>query len=289
MGEDPNAQGNSRRWIIQECENSLRRLGHRLDRPVPDPPAGPELIDIDETLGGAERPRAPGQGPLHRLVHLPGRRHRRGPVGGREARPRALRLRAAALLAARPRASRPTCSRPSSATAWAPSPGARWPAAGSRATTGWAPRSPTSQCGPSGSRSATTCRNPSNQRKLEVAEQLAKLAEDSGMSLVHLAVAFVIAHPGVTSAIIGPRTMEQLETQLGAADVTLGRRRARRHRPDQPARAQPQPGRRRVHAAVARSTRGCAAADQARRRPGPDPVLVAGQRAPGRGSRRSSW
>jgi aryl-alcohol dehydrogenase-like predicted oxidoreductase len=41
------------------------------------------------------------------------------------------------------------------------------------------------------------------------------------MSLVHLAVAFVLAHPGVTSAIIGPRTMEQLETQLGAADVTL--------------------------------------------------------------------
>jgi aryl-alcohol dehydrogenase-like predicted oxidoreductase len=62
---------------------------------------------------------------------------------------------------------------------------------------------------------------PSNQHKLEVADQLAKVAESSGMSLVHLAVAFVLAHPGVTSAIIGPRTMEQLETQLGAADVSL--------------------------------------------------------------------
>jgi aryl-alcohol dehydrogenase-like predicted oxidoreductase len=62
---------------------------------------------------------------------------------------------------------------------------------------------------------------PGNQQKLEVADALAKLAESSGISLVHLAVAFVLVHPGVTSAIIGPRTMEQLETQLGAIDVTL--------------------------------------------------------------------
>jgi aryl-alcohol dehydrogenase-like predicted oxidoreductase len=62
---------------------------------------------------------------------------------------------------------------------------------------------------------------PGNQRKLEVAEQLAQLAEKSEMSLIHLALAFVIRHPGVTSAIIGPRTMEHLESQLGAADVVL--------------------------------------------------------------------
>ena len=41
------------------------------------------------------------------------------------------------------------------------------------------------------------------------------------MSLIHLAIAFVIRHPAVTAAIIGPRTMEQLESQLGAADVAL--------------------------------------------------------------------
>jgi aryl-alcohol dehydrogenase-like predicted oxidoreductase len=41
------------------------------------------------------------------------------------------------------------------------------------------------------------------------------------MSLVHLAIAFVIQHPGVTAAIIGPRTMEHLESQVGAAEVTL--------------------------------------------------------------------
>src|SRR5205085_3586734 len=62
---------------------------------------------------------------------------------------------------------------------------------------------------------------PSNQRKLDAVEELAKLAEQAGVSLIHLAIAFVIRHPAVTSAIIGPRTMEQLESQLGAEDVAL--------------------------------------------------------------------
>ena len=62
---------------------------------------------------------------------------------------------------------------------------------------------------------------PGNQAKLEAAEQLAVLAEEAGLSLIHLALAFVINHPAVTSAIIGPRTMDQLESQLGAADVVL--------------------------------------------------------------------
>jgi aryl-alcohol dehydrogenase-like predicted oxidoreductase len=47
------------------------------------------------------------------------------------------------------------------------------------------------------------------------------LAEETGLSLIHMALAFVNQHPAVTSAIIGPRTMEQLEGQLGAGDVTL--------------------------------------------------------------------
>src|SRR5207237_8845912 len=57
---------------------------------------------------------------------------------------------------------------------------------------------------------------PENQRKLEVVEQLAELAEQVGLSLIHLALAFVIRHPAVTAAIVGPRTLEQLEGQLGA-------------------------------------------------------------------------
>ncbi len=62
---------------------------------------------------------------------------------------------------------------------------------------------------------------PGNQAKLEAAEQLAVLAEKSGLSLIQLALAFVIQHPAITSAIIGPRTMDHLEGQLEAADVTL--------------------------------------------------------------------
>ena len=63
--------------------------------------------------------------------------------------------------------------------------------------------------------------NPDNARKLEAAEALAQLADEAGLSLIHLALAFVLAHPAVTAPIIGPRTMEQLESQLGAADVQL--------------------------------------------------------------------
>jgi aryl-alcohol dehydrogenase-like predicted oxidoreductase len=62
---------------------------------------------------------------------------------------------------------------------------------------------------------------PANQRKFDAAVALGELAEDAGLTLIELALAFVIRHPAVTSAIIGPRTMEHLESQLPAADVTL--------------------------------------------------------------------
>jgi aryl-alcohol dehydrogenase-like predicted oxidoreductase len=62
---------------------------------------------------------------------------------------------------------------------------------------------------------------PENQRKLEAVEQLAGVADDAGVSLIELAIAFVVNHPAVTSAIVGPRTMEQLDSQLPAADVAL--------------------------------------------------------------------
>jgi aryl-alcohol dehydrogenase-like predicted oxidoreductase len=52
-------------------------------------------------------------------------------------------------------------------------------------------------------------------------ERLVALSQEAGISMVHLALAFTLAHPAGTSPIIGPRTMEQLEDQLGAADVHL--------------------------------------------------------------------
>ena len=62
---------------------------------------------------------------------------------------------------------------------------------------------------------------PANQAKLEAADALGKLADETGISLIHMALAFVIRHPAVTAAIIGPRTLEHLESQLGAAEVEL--------------------------------------------------------------------
>jgi aryl-alcohol dehydrogenase-like predicted oxidoreductase len=62
---------------------------------------------------------------------------------------------------------------------------------------------------------------PENQRKLEAAGQLGELADKAGITLIEMAIAFVLRHPAITSAIIGPRTMEHLESQLTAADIEL--------------------------------------------------------------------
>jgi aryl-alcohol dehydrogenase-like predicted oxidoreductase len=60
-----------------------------------------------------------------------------------------------------------------------------------------------------------------NHRKLDIVETLAQMAEQESMTLIDLAIAFAINHPAVTAAIIGPRTMDQLESQLAGAEVTL--------------------------------------------------------------------
>jgi aryl-alcohol dehydrogenase-like predicted oxidoreductase len=60
-----------------------------------------------------------------------------------------------------------------------------------------------------------------NQRKLDAIEQLEKVAADAGVSLTHLAIAWSVGHRAVTSTIIGPKTKDQLDDLLGAADVTL--------------------------------------------------------------------
>jgi aryl-alcohol dehydrogenase-like predicted oxidoreductase len=64
-------------------------------------------------------------------------------------------------------------------------------------------------------------RLPENQRKLDAADAFAALAEEAGVSLIHLALAFVLRHPAVSSAIIGPRTLEHLESQLAATELVL--------------------------------------------------------------------
>ena len=102
MGDDPNQLGNSRRWIIREVEDVAAAAGDRLDRPLPDPPARGRHRHRGDARR-AHRPRAPGQGPLHRLLDVPAVADRRGTVGRARPRAAALRLRAAAVLDARAR------------------------------------------------------------------------------------------------------------------------------------------------------------------------------------------
>jgi aryl-alcohol dehydrogenase-like predicted oxidoreductase len=61
----------------------------------------------------------------------------------------------------------------------------------------------------------------SDELRLDAVEQIIPLAEEAGLPITHLAMAFTIAHPGVTSAIIGPRTMDQLDDLLAGIEVTL--------------------------------------------------------------------
>lgn len=60
-----------------------------------------------------------------------------------------------------------------------------------------------------------------NQRKLEATLALGELADDTGISLIEMSIAFILRHPTITAAIIGPRTMDHLESQLGAAELEL--------------------------------------------------------------------
>jgi aryl-alcohol dehydrogenase-like predicted oxidoreductase len=218
MGDDPNMAGNSRRWIMRACEESLRRLGtdyidlYQVHRPEPD-------TDIEETLGalsdlvhqGKVRYLGSSTFPSSAIVEaqwVADRRHLERFVC--EQPPYSILVRGieAELL--------PTCQRYGMGViAWSPLAGGwlsgKWRLGRDDLTSRRAARIP----------GRYDLSKPENQKKLEAADALAVLAEEDKMSLVHLALAFVINHPAVTAAIIGPRTREHLDTQLDAVDVTL--------------------------------------------------------------------
>jgi aryl-alcohol dehydrogenase-like predicted oxidoreductase len=218
MGDDPNEYGNSRRWIVREVDNSLRRLKtdwidlYQIHRPEAD-------TDIDETLGAltdlirAGKVRYIGSStfPPSEVVEAQWVAERRGRERFVcEQPPYSIIARAieAELL--------PTCQRYGmGAIAWSPL-GGGWLSGRYRKDRDL-PESRRAQMLPQ--RYDMSLHE--NQRKLDAVDALARLAEENGMSLVELAIAFVIRHPAITAAIIGPRTMEQLEGQLGAADVKL--------------------------------------------------------------------
>jgi aryl-alcohol dehydrogenase-like predicted oxidoreductase len=218
MGDDPNERGNSRRWLIQECEASLRRLGtdwidlyqiHRWD----------PHTDHDETLGaltdlvrtGKVRYVGSSTYPPSSIVAAQWTADRRGRERFVcEQPPYSMLVRGveAEVL--------PICQEYGMGVIpWSP-------LAGGWLTGRWRK----GQEPPPSTRAQRIPQRydlslPENQRKLDAADALAQLADASGMTLIHMAIAFVIGHPAVTAAIIGPRTMEQLESQLGAVDVRL--------------------------------------------------------------------
>jgi aryl-alcohol dehydrogenase-like predicted oxidoreductase len=218
MGEDPNEFGNSRRWITREVENSLRRLKtdwidlYQIHRPEAD-------TDIDETLGAlsdlihAGKVRYIGSStfPASQIVEAQWVAQRRGRERFVcEQPPYSILIRQveADVL--------PTCQRwGMGVIPWSPLAGG-WLTGRYRLGTE-VPKSRRAERIPS----RYDMSLPGNQRKLEAADALAKLAEEAGITLIEMAIAFVISHPAVTAAIIGPRTMEHLESQLTAADVHL--------------------------------------------------------------------
>ena len=218
MDDDPNHRGNSRRWIVQEVESSLRRLGtdwidlYQIHRPDPN-------TDIDETLGALTdlvqqgKVRYIGSSSFSGAARSWRRSGRRASVAWSASVPSSRPTRCSCA------GSSSTCCRRAQRHGMGIL--TYSPLAGGWLSGSWsADSSPTS---PARQRLAARfdMSLPENQRKLEAVEQLAKVADDAGIPLIELAIAFVVNHPAVTSAIIGPRTMEQLESQLPAAGVEL--------------------------------------------------------------------
>jgi aryl-alcohol dehydrogenase-like predicted oxidoreductase len=218
MGDDPNEFGNSRRWIVREVENSLRRLRtdwidlYQIHRPELD-------TDIDETLGAltdlvrAGKVRYIGSStfPASAIVEAQWVAEKRGRERFVcEQPPYSLLVRGveADVL--------PTCRRYGMGVIpWSPLAGGwlsgRWRKGADDLTSRRSALVP----------ARYDLSVPENQRKLDAADALGTLADEAGMTLIEMALAFVIRHPAVTAAIIGPRTMEHLESQLPAVDVQL--------------------------------------------------------------------
>jgi aryl-alcohol dehydrogenase-like predicted oxidoreductase len=219
MGDDPNRRGASRRRIINGVEDSLRRLGtdwidlYQIHRPDPS-------TDIEETLGaltdlvqqGKVRYVGSSTYPAAEIVEAQwAARDRRLERFVCEQPPYSILVRGieAEVL--------PTCARYGMGVIpWAPLASGwlsgRWRKGAEQPGSTRAERLP----------ARYDLSLPGNQKKLDVVDELAQLAEAAGMTLIELAIAFVLNHPAVTAPIIGPRTMEHLESQLAAADVVLG-------------------------------------------------------------------
>ena len=211
MGDDPNQRGNSRRWIMTAVENSLRRLQtdyidlYQIHRPDPD-------TDIEETLSALSdlihsgKVRAIGSSamPASDIVEAQWVAERRGLERFRAEQPAYSILNRGIEAEVLPVAQRYGIG----TLVWSP--------LAKGMLTGRIRKGQQTDL-----RRAAMLTSFSDERRLDVVEQIIPLAEKAGLPMTHLAMAFAIAHPGVTSAILGPRTMEQFDDLLAGVDVTL--------------------------------------------------------------------
>jgi aryl-alcohol dehydrogenase-like predicted oxidoreductase len=211
MGTDPNQQGASRRWIMTAIENSLRRLQtdhidvYQLHRPDPE-------TDVEETLSamtdlvrsGKVRAIGTSKMPASDIVEAQWVAERRGLERFRTEQPPYSILNRGIEREVLPVAQRYGMG----ILVWGP--------LGQGMLTGRVRRGQDTDV-----RRAKMHKAFSDDRRLDVVEQLIPLAQEAGLSMTHLAMAFAIAHPGVTSALLGARTMEQLDDLLAGVDVAL--------------------------------------------------------------------
>jgi aryl-alcohol dehydrogenase-like predicted oxidoreductase len=211
LGDDPNHQGASRRWITTAVEGSLRRLRtdhidlYQIHRPDPD-------TDIEETLSALSdlihsgKVRAIGTSalPASDIVEAQWVAERRGLERFRTDQPPY-----SILTRSIEREVLPVAQRYGMGTlVWGP--------LGQGMLTGRVRKGERNDL-----RRAHLVKHLNDERRIDVVERLIPLAKDAGMPLTHLAMAFAIAHPGVTSALLGPRTMEHLDDLLAGVDVVL--------------------------------------------------------------------
>ena len=217
MGDERNHRGSSRRWLVTALDNSLRRLDvdhvdlyqiHRWDPATSDEETLSALTDLQRA--GKIRAFGSSTFPAYRIVQAQwaAREHHLGRYVTEQ--PSYSILQRGIETHVLP----VTQEYGLGVLAWSP------------LASGWL--SGAVRAG----REITTSRSkvlpqrfdltdPANQARLDAVEKLTKIADQAALSLIQLSLGFVTAHPAVTSALIGPRTLDHLKSQLEAADTVL--------------------------------------------------------------------
>ncbi|MFD7683586.1 aldo/keto reductase [Streptomyces sp. NPDC060187] len=217
MGDDPNRRGSSRRWLVTELDNSLRRLGvdhvdlyqiHRWDPQTSDEETLSALTDLQRA--GKIRYFGSSTFPAHRVVQAQwaAREHRLGRYVTEQPSYSILQRGVEAHVLP------VTEEYGLGVLVWSP------------LASGWLSGAVRAGREITTSRSAAMPQRfdlsvPSNRARLDAVERLAVVADEAGLTLIQLALGFVTAHPAVTSALVGPRTTDHLHAQLAAADTVL--------------------------------------------------------------------